>query len=77
MSEVRDPGPEAADKILDGLEDYKWAPTDVARQARRLRAHIDELRAQIDALTPRYAQPCPAHEYIQPGCPDCGRLEKA
>lgn len=44
MTDVRDPGRAAADKILDGLEDFSHQPADVARQARRLRAHIDVLR---------------------------------
>jgi hypothetical protein len=46
-TEVADPGPEAVDKILDSLETFKWSPTDVARQARRLRAHIEALRARV------------------------------
>lgn len=41
---VTDPGPEAVDKILRTLEDMALPPTDVARQSRRLRAHIEALR---------------------------------
>lgn len=51
MAEVQDPGPEVADKILDGLENFVDPPTEVARKARRLRAHIEALRAQLDDLT--------------------------
>lgn len=47
MSDVRDPGPENVDKILDDLEDLRRPPTEVARQARRLRAHIAALRARV------------------------------
>lgn len=42
--DVKDPGPATADKILDDLEGYELQPTEVARQARRLRAHIAALR---------------------------------
>lgn len=72
MTETRDPGREVADKILDDLEQLSLQPTEVARQARRLRAHIVRLREQLV----RYAQPCHAHEYIDPSCPDCGWLEE-
>ena len=36
-----------------------------------------ELSASLGRLNEpqRFAQPCSDHEYIQPGCPDCGRLE--
>lgn len=44
--DVRDPGPEAVDRLLNDLEEKVWNPTDVARAARRLRAHILALRAQ-------------------------------
>jgi hypothetical protein len=47
MSDVRDPGPEAVDKILDGLEEFVDPPAEVARKARRLRAHIKALRQAI------------------------------
>jgi hypothetical protein len=50
VTDVTDPGPEAVDKILDSLETFKWSPTDVARQARRLRAHIEALRASSDSV---------------------------
>lgn len=50
MNEARDPGPETADKILDDLESYELQPTEVARQARRLRAHIWALRDRIEDL---------------------------
>lgn len=43
-ADVRDPGREAADKILDGLEEFVDPPAEVARKARRLRAHIEALR---------------------------------
>lgn len=42
-----DPGPKIVDRILDDLEEMSWPPATVARQARRLRAHIEGLRAQI------------------------------
>ena len=47
---MRDPGPEAVDRMLNDMEEKAWAPTDVARFARRLRAHIAALRAQIAEL---------------------------
>lgn len=50
---VRDPGPEAADRILSDLEELDHQPTEVARQARRLRAHIEGLRAHIRELVRR------------------------
>jgi hypothetical protein len=76
MTDVRDPGPEVVDKILGELEECKWSPTDVARQARRLRAHIEALRTKVDRLIPRYAQPCADHEYIEPSCSACGVMVK-
>lgn len=77
MAEIRDPGPEAVEKIFEDLEGLELQPAVVARHARRLRAHVEALREEIDRLTPRYAQPCDRHEYIDPQCPDCGRMEKA
>ena len=53
MSDLPDPGPETVDKILTDLEECRWSPADVARQARRLRAHIEALRvraAEIEGL---------------------------
>jgi hypothetical protein len=44
MTDLPDPGAEIVDKILDELEASKWSPAEVARQARRLRAHIEALR---------------------------------
>jgi predicted ribonuclease YlaK len=49
VSDVRDPGAQIADKILDDLEALDLQPTEVARQARRLRAHIEALRATATA----------------------------
>jgi hypothetical protein len=46
--DVKDPGPEAVEKILDDLEGYELQPTVVARHARRLRAHIAALRKRLD-----------------------------
>ena len=50
MAEVRDPGPEAVDAILREMEEMVLKPTDVARQSRRLRAHIAGLRAKATDL---------------------------
>lgn len=50
MSDVRDPGPVIVDKILRDLEDLVSPPTEVARQARRLRAHIEGLRGAREAF---------------------------
>lgn len=47
MVDLPDPGPETVDKILDDLEEARWSPAEVARQARRLRAHIEGLRARV------------------------------
>lgn len=59
MTEVRDPGPEVVDKILDDLEECKWSPADVARQARRLRAHIEALRCPEFAEVIGHLADCP------------------
>jgi hypothetical protein len=59
MTDVRDPGPEIVDKILDELEECKWSPTDVARQARRLRAHIEALRCPEFAVLVNALAECP------------------
>lgn len=45
-----DPGPEVADKILRDLEELELQPKDVARNARRLRAHIEALREPAEFL---------------------------
>lgn len=47
VAEVRDPGPDAVDRLLVDMEELILKPTDVARSARRLRAHIQTLRAKI------------------------------
>lgn len=51
-SAVRDPGAATADKILADLEAFDLQPTDVARQARRLRAYINTLRTALDDVDP-------------------------
>ncbi len=50
LAPVRDPGPEVVAKILDGLEQFSDPPVEVARKARRLRAHIDALNDRIEEL---------------------------
>jgi hypothetical protein len=45
-----------------------------AAKLESLSERICEMEAEVERLTPRYAQPCFDHEYITPGCPDCGKL---
>jgi hypothetical protein len=47
LAPQRDPGPAVVDKILDGLEEFADPPAEVARKARRLRAHIAALREVV------------------------------
>lgn len=44
LAPLRDPGPEVANKIISDLIECRWSPSEVARKARFLRAHIDTLR---------------------------------
>lgn len=44
MKAVRLPSHAAVDKTLDELEQLRWPPSHVARQAQRLRAYIADLR---------------------------------
>ena len=53
---TRDPGPVTADRILDDLEGLVLRPADVARQARRLRAHIQTLREAKEEGKPMKSQ---------------------
>lgn len=39
------------------------------------RTDVENWNRRVTAI--RYAQPCSAHEYIEPGCADCGKLEAA
>lgn len=70
MAEIKVPSAQAVDAILIEMEEMILQPTDVARASRRLRAYIEQLRENV----PRYAQPCDRHEYIEPNCPDCGKV---
>ena len=49
-NDAKDPGPATVDKILCDLEGLILPPTDVARQARRIRAHVEALWAEVERL---------------------------
>jgi hypothetical protein len=59
-------------KLSRGMLDDARAAIDAYEST--LLKERDALRSEVERLTPRYAQPCFDHEYITPGCPDCGKL---